>query len=139
MWNEFCCLHSDEKIRYGCKLDAVDHVQYLLKLLQLAMIQKYLSGPVKGTVFQYTVFLSGKIREDTQSNGRFQIRMGREGTGQIAVGKIRFVDTCGTHQGVDHGKCGSLGVQILQNIRLGEIQRLSGGRFLRKREYTAAY
>lgn len=79
MGNEFCCLHPDEKIRYGRKLDAVDHFQYLLKLLQLVMIEKYLSGTIKGAVFQYAVFLSGKIREDTQSNDRFQIRMCREG------------------------------------------------------------
>ena len=69
MWNKLCSLHSDQKIRYGRKLDTVDPLQQIPYILQAGAVQQQRSGPVQGCVSENLEFLPWQVRKYANRNG----------------------------------------------------------------------
>ena len=79
--NEFSGLHAHQKIRNGSKLQAVQISGHFCGLAKFGVIQQDRAGSIQRGVSFANEFMPGKIREDSLSDGGFQIGMGGKGTG----------------------------------------------------------
>ena len=115
-------LHPDEKIRDGGKLHRVNIFRQLLRFLQPAPIQQKDSRSLQGTVFQQLILLPLQIRENADGDGGLQVGVGREGAGEVKRRNILLGDARCFQNAIDHGVGCCLGVQILVDVGLGEIE-----------------
>ena len=65
-----------------------------MNIVHSGTVKQQDAGTVQRGVGDTGVFLAGLIREDADRDGRFQIGMGTESTGQIKMGNICLLTSC---------------------------------------------